>query len=413
MSDVTPSLLRSVSGFSVEVGQKERLVVLRMGRVSGPARGPGRHRLIPGLERGIVVDMSKRTLEGPPIAMDTADRATLAVGVHLRWQVIDPLNVAVLAGPLEQALLSVAATGARAILAETPLDQVTARWRQTNDRLAADLGPILRQWGVALVEIDLREATSSLSTPGTWGQPTWPNAKMPRPGEGYPVVSWGPGVAPEPTLRARLVSLATIIALVITLGLTTGLIYPAQFLPVATPLGAASNIPPTGSVHKIYLLPLDGIPKSEIDNLALFFGGRYGIDIEVWAPIPGATRDPIRRQVSGLADLEVMRALYPDITPDSGSILIGITDQSLYSSEIPSWRFEYGERYPPLGIISNANMTAFPILGDSRAQSRLRKMLGRYIGVMYYGLGPSSDQKSLLYRSVLGSDDLDNMGEEF
>ena len=46
-------------------------------------------------------------------------------------------------------------------------------------------------------------------------------------------------------------------------------------------------------------------------------------------------------------------------------------------------------------------------------RSRLRKMVIKNIGMMYYGLPVSRDPRSVLYGNVLGLDDLDYMSEFF
>lgn len=46
-------------------------------------------------------------------------------------------------------------------------------------------------------------------------------------------------------------------------------------------------------------------------------------------------------------------------------------------------------------------------------RSRLRKMVMKDIGIMYYGLPLSNDPRSVMYRNILGIDDLDRMTEHF
>ena len=44
---------------------------------------------------------------------------------------------------------------------------------------------------------------------------------------------------------------------------------------------------------------------------------------------------------------------------------------------------------------------------------RLRKMVTKYIGYMYFRLPPSSNRNSIMYTPILGVDDLDEIGEDF
>lgn len=49
----------------------------------------------------------------------------------------------------------------------------------------------------------------------------------------------------------------------------------------------------------------------------------------------------------------------------------------------------------------------------SALRSRLRKMVAKNIGIMYFGMSASDNPRSVLFRNVLGVDDLDRMTEEF
>lgn len=48
---------------------------------------------------------------------------------------------------------------------------------------------------------------------------------------------------------------------------------------------------------------------------------------------------------------------------------------------------------------------------DELLFSRVRKMITRYIGLLYYALPMNDDRTSLLYNNILSLDDLDNLKE--
>jgi len=50
---------------------------------------------------------------------------------------------------------------------------------------------------------------------------------------------------------------------------------------------------------------------------------------------------------------------------------------------------------------------------DVLAESRLRKMVLKNIGVLYYLMPTNHDPQSVLYDDVGAVEDLDNMGEDF
>ena len=50
---------------------------------------------------------------------------------------------------------------------------------------------------------------------------------------------------------------------------------------------------------------------------------------------------------------------------------------------------------------------------DGRVMARLRKMVGKNIGIMYFGLEMSADPASMLYSNIGGPQELDAMSEQF
>jgi hypothetical protein len=54
-----------------------------------------------------------------------------------------------------------------------------------------------------------------------------------------------------------------------------------------------------------------------------------------------------------------------------------------------------------------------PMISEEKAKARLRKMVTKNIGILYYRLPQSNDPRSVLYKNVGGVSELDNMGEEF
>ena len=47
------------------------------------------------------------------------------------------------------------------------------------------------------------------------------------------------------------------------------------------------------------------------------------------------------------------------------------------------------------------------------SDTRLRKMVTKDIGILYYGLPQSANPSSVLYRDIAGIQELDNVGEDF
>ena len=50
---------------------------------------------------------------------------------------------------------------------------------------------------------------------------------------------------------------------------------------------------------------------------------------------------------------------------------------------------------------------------STRRMQRIQKMITKNLGILYYGLPQSDDPGSVLYKSILGPDDLDRASEDF
>ncbi len=53
------------------------------------------------------------------------------------------------------------------------------------------------------------------------------------------------------------------------------------------------------------------------------------------------------------------------------------------------------------------------VLTEDFCATRLRKMVTRDIGLLYFGLPLSTEPRSVLYNNILSVDDLDGMGQDF
>jgi predicted Zn-dependent protease len=101
------------------------------------------------------------------------------------------------------------------------------------------------------------------------------------------------------------------------------------------------------------------------------------------------TFDSRRSQVSAEKLIQAVRVRYPKL--DSRSGVIAITPLDMYMEGVPQWRFAFSmrSREVRLAVISYArmdpqNLGAAP--DDTLLQSRLRKMITKNIGILYFGL---------------------------
>lgn len=168
----------------------------------------------------------------------------------------------------------------------------------------------------------------------------------------------------------------------------------------------------------VYLVPL-GKPQSILSaSLLSYYREKYGLELRVLTPVPLLpwTRDEIRKQLIAEELVEAMKRAYPQFAIDPDAILIGVTDEDMYISEM-SWRYAFSWRQEErFAIVSTARMD--PAFSKEPAdpkivEARARKMITKDIGLLHYRLQPSYDFSSALYDYIDDVEDLDDMGEDF
>ena len=112
-----------------------------------------------------------------------------------------------------------------------------------------------------------------------------------------------------------------------------------------------------------------------------------------------------------LARLEAMYG-----AADGPVIAIGLTTRDMFNPDV-EWNYVFSYRENRMAVVSPARMDrgcmgVFPA-DEQRIDARLRKMVGKNIGIMYFGLGLSRDPASMLYGNIRGPQELDAMSELF
>ena len=163
-----------------------------------------------------------------------------------------------------------------------------------------------------------------------------------------------------------------------------------------------ANLPaPQATVH---LLPLVGPTRPDLMDVQR--------TLEAFTGVQATLEKPVVLPVSALqqwrAQYEAER-LQPVIPSQVGHYWLAITQQDLFTSQVPQWRFCYGSQFEHSGVLSSARMGPFPGEDPALARSRLQKMVLRYVLEGAYAMRRVEDPKSLLYARILGPDDLDRM----
>ena len=97
-------------------------------------------------------------------------------------------------------------------------------------------------------------------------------------------------------------------------------------------------------------------------------------------------------------------------------VAIGLTTRDMFNPEV-SWAYVFSYRGDRVAVVSPARMDrgcmGLAQASDDRVMARLRKMVGKNIGILYFGLDMSADPASMLYSQIGGPQELDAMSERF
>lgn len=168
----------------------------------------------------------------------------------------------------------------------------------------------------------------------------------------------------------------------------------------------------------LYFVPLDKFSTASLTKLANACKQKTGIDVIVTQPVPFAlsTVNKQRQQVIAEEAIALIKLRYPNIANDPNAVVIGLTDEDLYVRK-EKWQYAFSYRKEGrFAIVSSARLNPVNLGGsanDALVESRLRKMVLKNIGVLYYLFPLNHDPQSVLYEDVGAVEDLDKMGEDF
>lgn len=181
--------------------------------------------------------------------------------------------------------------------------------------------------------------------------------------------------------------------------------------------GPAQTVIPSGPGDPVvYLASLGGVPDQVLAGLADYVQAKYGIEVRLLpSSLPDESAfDPVRDQYVTEDLLAGLKRTFPKAVPGDGSVVIGVLADDVHILDRTDWAWAFGMRGANgYAVISTSRMGSIQEPTDPIVLSRLRKMVLRNIGVLYYNLPLNDDPVSVLYRDVLGVDDLDRMGEDF
>jgi tetratricopeptide (TPR) repeat protein len=168
----------------------------------------------------------------------------------------------------------------------------------------------------------------------------------------------------------------------------------------------------------VYFIPLGDFSSLATAELTTYYQRKFGIGIVGLPAIPLelSTFDARRHQLIAEDVIELIKLRYPKLAQDPAAILIGLTEKDMYVRE-KTWQYAFSWRVDSrFAVVSSARM--YPVnLGQPASakllNTRVRKMLMKDIGILYYRMPTNNDPKSVLYNGIDGPEALDNVGEEF
>jgi regulator of protease activity HflC (stomatin/prohibitin superfamily) len=142
----------------------ERGVVFRLGRVTGPPRGPGLIFLIPVVDRLVRVSLRTVTMDIPPQDIITRDNVTVKVNAVTYFRVLDPLRAVLEIEDYRFATSQIAQTTLRSNIGQATLDELLTNRDEINQNLQQTIDALTDPWGVkvALVEVKDVELPDSM-----------------------------------------------------------------------------------------------------------------------------------------------------------------------------------------------------------------------------------------------------------
>jgi predicted Zn-dependent protease len=170
---------------------------------------------------------------------------------------------------------------------------------------------------------------------------------------------------------------------------------------------------------KIYFVPIGDFPTESLQPLVRYYREKYNLEIVALTGISvdAASRDQSRQQLMAERLASGIRNSVPAAAQDQKAILIGFTSEDIYPAS-KGWQFAFGWRLvdEDAAVVSTARLSLPSEAATSDADlsaTRLRKIVTKDIGILYYGLPQSPNSNSVLYSQIMGIDELDQVGEDF
>jgi len=184
-------------------------------------------------------------------------------------------------------------------------------------------------------------------------------------------------------------------------------------------ISASASNPPKVEHRRIYFVPIGGFSADDLQPLVQYYQQKYKLEITIVdrVPVDPAALDVSRRQLMAENLASSLRNRVPEAAKDPESVLIGFTTEDMYPVS-QAWQFAFGWRLGSAraAVVSTARLSLTRIGQTSDQEllaTRLRKIVTKDLGILYFGLPQSENPKSVLYNKIMGTEELDAVGEDF
>lgn len=172
---------------------------------------------------------------------------------------------------------------------------------------------------------------------------------------------------------------------------------------------------------QLYFVEVGDVRPGMLAALVTHFQTRYGVTIRTLPPmaLTEVMTDAARSQFVAERVIRALQARDLPLANDERTRVIGITSADMFiQGRANEWRFSFSLRSTNrrFAVVSYARMNPINLGGAPDEQllvARVRKMVAKNIGLMYYELPASQNPRSVLFDNILGVDDLDRMTEAF
>ena len=139
------------------VNEYERGVIFRLGRVRGPAKGPGLFFLVPIRDKMIKVDLRTVTMDVPPQDVITRDNVPARVNAVIYFRVVDPNRSVVEVENYVLATSQISQTTLRSVLGQKDLDDLLTNREAINEELQRIIDEQTEPWGIKVSVVEVKD----------------------------------------------------------------------------------------------------------------------------------------------------------------------------------------------------------------------------------------------------------------